>query len=89
MTHTHAQGHTRTHTHAHIHVHAHTRNNGTKVASSCDDPYLIIATTVAATLIIKLIVFTADGTCTCMFFRKEMMVNFIELGTFLPYLEVA
>ena len=72
----------------HTHVYAHTRNNGIKVASSYDDPYLIIATTVAATLI-KLIIFTADDTCTCMFCTKEMMVNFIELGTFLPYLEVA
>ena len=71
------------------HTCTHTCNNGIKVASSSDDPYLIIATTVAATLIIKLIIFTADDTCTCMLFRKEMMVNFIELGTFLPYLEVA
>ena len=37
-------------------------------------------------------IFTADDTCTCMsivvFLVKEM-VNFIDLGTFLPYLEVA
>ena len=77
------------HTHMHTHMYMHTRNNGIKVASSCDDPHLVIATIVVATLIIKLIIFTADDTCTCMFFRKGMMVNFIELGTFLPYLEVA
>ena len=77
------------HVHTHMYMHTHvTMALKWHLISSCDDPNVVIATTVAATLIIKWMIFTADNTCTCMLFF-EMMVNFIELGTFLLYLEVA
>ena len=77
------------HVYTHMYMYAHvTMALKWHLISSCDDPYLVIATTVSYFDHQMNVIHSRYDTYTCMLFF-EMMVNFIELGTFLPYLEVA